>query len=395
MQKNDPLNNYYSSSIAVFEILQRSTYAMMPKMLDEQKEHLINMKEGFEDLVNLTDPDIESVSGIAAILNIKFNQNLFLHYIQHNSENKFQELLSEDNVNIDLLGLVSGIQASVISVSNTLSKLDKGIKLDEFYTDFKPGSSFVFGNINDLNYSVVTIYNDLVESHKETLSNIEDIKFYEDVEYKEFNRLFIPGQKSSGWEYLADRLGFKEVEIETIYLNRMPVINGTYVFTFFDTERDRRLDYATLIAVRKYLEFLTDTEGSGKINIVDDRDRNYPNFALRPEYHKNIESAYALLENEFIISDLDTFKGVFVPGAYKGKVRISSHATVAEIKLLLTYIEDYINGYSNRWIRSSLLFEKGDGTSFTKNSFNTAKHKQVPSNRQKQIENIAKTFKML
>lgn len=390
-------NNLYDQANTISVFYFEFFMAAMLRVPIDEKEQLVNyvaFTEGSSWLINEEDPDIESAQGIVELLEGTWDEISFKEYIKVPLQSRYEYLTNVKGINVYMFGFVMGIKAAIKSTEELIKLLECGKSLADIYIGFDTPGEFLKMNSDDLDYSRNAIFNDLViQFTSEATNGFSNIDQLRKTEKLEFEMLFMPYGKTHDWTYLADRMGIEIREVEELYEYRKHIDNGLYVGTYYSFDRDQRLTYAFLFAIRDYLEFLG-SEKSLDVNVSTSRlNKSFPNLALRKEFHKNLESAYELLKNEFIISDFETFCGIFIPGTFIGKVKISAHATVAELKLFLIKIEDYINGYSKKWKHANSLFEFADGKALTVNSFNTAKINSVFHAREKQISLIADEIK--
>lgn len=384
---------YNRAALATLEMVLTSVFATAQQMSNGLLDHLRHSREGIADLLNPVDPDLESVDGIAQLFGFKFDRQLYHAYLKITGEDQFLEALFKPEADLDHLGLVSGLQTAEVILLDTIKDIEGGKDLDELYTDFSSGSTFVVGNMLDLDYGWTAVRNELHSHGKENLAEeFKDNDFNKTIEREEFIRLFLSGNEQHNWMYIADRLGLTTDQITKVYQERNAVLNGTFVKTYYSTDRDQRFHYAVLLAVRDYIRSI-ELGGSPSSSSTDiEVDPEYPNLSLMTDYHKNLEAAYKLMKDEFIVCDFSAFEGIFIPGKFRGKVLISDGTNVAEIKLLLIKISGKLRSFQKgAWVRAGNLFDRldrGQRVNLTSNSFNSAKHNLVPNDREQQIDKI-------
>lgn len=257
--QQDKQLKYQYAGVITFDLLFGNILKAMPEK-EERLGFIQNLIEGFLVWIDFDDPDMESAEATAKALEIDWDDGMFLCYIDNYGSPDFTDLINDEEVNIGLMGMVSGIHTVIDSLKELHKILVDGKDLDALYTieKFKgEGLSFLNTNVEDLKHKKSLVYTDLVNSyHEKLLSSFTDKELIVETDIKEFSRLFTSGQSNSEWDYLSERLMMPVEEINEIYENRNAVINGTYVFTFYSLDTDKRLIYAILLAIRDYINYI-------------------------------------------------------------------------------------------------------------------------------------------
>ncbi len=188
-----------------------------------------------------------------------WDDQLFDEYKQAIVDGKEREILDNTIADVRMFAFVSAINFVTRGIENVRDELKqgKGIMQGDFLVMGEVANPLLKPNLDDLENIKLESYNALINYFKTQIAfPFADKELFIQTEIAEFSRFFSNHESHKGWEYLCKRLAESEEDIEELYKNRSEIIDGTYTFSLFDREGDRRAIYGALLGVKEYLKFL-------------------------------------------------------------------------------------------------------------------------------------------
>lgn len=227
----------------------------------------------YENLIS-TSPDESVAKPFVEQHNIKWNTEEYRRYNEAVRNNTEGELLKDSGINKNLLAIIIAFGYIIQESKLILEKLEKADGYKEGGLFLIPGitNQFVSLNKEDIDDIETVNFEQLKEVFKiRSESKFTDKTLFVNKEIEEFSRLFRSGESDKGWDYLAKRLLCTEKDIEQMYQSRNEIILGTYDHTLIDEDTDKRIDYGKLLAIRKYINYLEESDFSENTPLIKAR----------------------------------------------------------------------------------------------------------------------------
>lgn len=325
------------------------------------KDEALKIISDARQALSSEDLDVSIPKKVAKLLKFNWNEERYREYVRDYSPDTYLNQVDGADEVPELMGTIDGIYIGIDVITELIELLDEGKKVPNIY--WQEDSTMVFASNNETHLRIVynKVYDELV-SHTQRMVNVGmvDKETIITNEINMFQSIFDPIHNKPDVDYLGKRLGLPEYDVNEIIKKRNAVLSGEYVRAFYTYNQELRIDYGILLGVQAYLKYLragmvhSDEDVISKVTLTnltrkDQRDKGEidpytPNLALVDDYHKNLEKAYDKLHGNFLGPDVETFKGIFIPGKYVGPIEILEHATLAEISYLVKGLLSKLRG---------------------------------------------------
>lgn len=330
---------------------------------------------------------------LCKMFEFQWDEALYTQYVQDYLSVDFKERIFDEEVSVDLMGIVEGVHLAIGIIDELIQLLDDQKAVPNIYWQQDGTMIFVPANEKATKWVYNKVFDELVSSSRKIIeAQVLDRETFIKSEINMFQAMFDPIHAKPDFKYLAKRLDLPKYDVKQIYKKRSEVLAGETVRAPYTYDQELRADYGVLVGIQEYIKYLENDATRTSSQIGEEVNPNTENLYLRSDYHKNLEAIYDLLKGEFILCDLETFKGVFIAGEFNGKVRLSNPTTVAELKLFLTKCQKALDGWSKIWKYAANCFERTNGRPLTRKSFNNADVKTVTMEREEKIQQIANTL---
>lgn len=251
------------------------------------------------------------------------------------------DAMEDTEVNIELLAVVSGLLEAGLVLKELSELIGTGNEIPPIYTEGR--IEFIQANMQQRYEMERVLFWKLLDDYLDMSfkSNLER-DWYLDNDRAELELILKSVPIGHDWSYIAQRLGATSTVVEAAYQKRNDFLLQNVGQDYRSIDVSGRRSLAILRAVQNYL--IVTTKKLVKADVEELVDPYTANLALVDDYHKNLEKAYEVLHRNFLGPDLDTFKGVFIPGMYVGPIRILEHATLAEISYFISEIKVKLRG---------------------------------------------------
>lgn len=221
----------------------------------------IKMIQGDFDAFATPGEGYDSAKELMGELGVTANRKEFDKYNTAITSQEEAKLISDPNFNKELYTFLIAVRR----IRNEIEGIQVCINVEGAvqYGDLLvvPGfdNPFFESHAEDIKDITKVCYSQLVSGYEEKIAkSFLNKRLVWSTEVHEFERLFRSGEDDLEWEYLASRLHCTEAEVRELYLNRIPVINGDYIRSFFQKDPNQRIVFGKLWAIQEYRDYLTE-----------------------------------------------------------------------------------------------------------------------------------------